>query len=637
MSRIYRIREVIEYFREDKLRLISLILLIAAFVVSDGLYSIDELVYFVAAKALIADAGFVIQNGYEQFGSEQLAMWLLVEGPNGLVPQYPSGSAIVAAPLVAFLGVRGFILMNVLATIGSLYTVRALAIRLFDNPQITSLSVSLLLCTTYFLDYSFVVWPHMAAVLCIISAVYWFLRAMQEPDNTGRWAFYAGLWISLGFLIRLDSILMLPAFALIWVSSAGASPRIVLGGAVGLIPGALVSVTIAYLKFDTINPLSYGRSGTNGGAVEVSGHASVAVLILILFIVALVIRYRFSSDKKMWYDSSVLVGAVLFALYGAFESDAFRHTLVGVYSLLIDLTFVSDSRSGVAHFDNGLVSFWGMPKKALGQSLPWIGLLVAIPALRWQPRDKTSMALIAFVTIVWMLPFITRSWHGGLGSNMRYFLPLLPLVCLVGARVWYEVLDGSRLSGKVLFSLVTLGVILSAIWMSVMPDGELRTHQKLSVLVLWSVTIASTTTVTLPRARKRLLPLTQGCVLVAVGVSIFLSVSDLANSQNRRVLAKQTDIAVRSLQGPLLIFTSPEYVPSAFYQEPDRLVASRDSKTGEIDLNLARQALESGRRVFVDARFKPMFLENSNPDLVLRSLKRKFGKIYLFEMAISRE
>ena len=634
VSRICQGREVLEYFLKDKIRLISLILLLAAFLVSDGLYSIDELVYFLPAKALIADAEFTIQNGYEQFRSKQLAMWLLVEGPNGLVPQYPSGSAIAAAPLVAFLGVRGFILMNVLATIGSLYSVRALAIRLFDNTKIASLSVYLLLCATYLLDYSFAIWPHMVAVLCTSSALYWFLRAMQEPDNAGRWAFNAGLWISLGLLFRLDSILLIPAFALVWVSSTGASPWTLLGGVAGLVPGALVSATIAFLKFGTFNPLTYGRSGTTGGGVELSGHASAATLMLILLIVALVIRFRSCGTKNTAYNSPILVGAALLALYGALQSDAFQHTLTGIYSLLIDLTFVGDNRSGIIHLDYGLVSFWGMPKKAFGQSLPWIGLLAAIPASRWRPRDRTSITLIAFVIIVWMLPFITRSWHGGMSSNMRYFLPLLPLVCVIGVRVWYDVLDGSRISRKMLFSLTGLGFTLPAIWMSLMSSGEFGAHQKLSVLMLWGVTTASFTTVIFPSTRQRFLPVTQSCILIAVGAAIFFSLSDLTNSQKRRVGAKQADIAVSSLRGPFLVFTSPELVPSAFYQMPTRLVASRDIKTGEIDLNLARQALEGGRRVFVDSRFKPMSLERTDPDLILRNLGRNFGKFHLLEMEI---
>ena len=47
--------------------------------------------------------------------------------------------------------------------------------------------------------------------------------------------------------------------------------------------------------------------------------------------------------------------------------------------------------------------------------------------------QRRSVALVLVVAGLWALPFALRAWHGGLGSNMRYLLPLLPGLCALAA------------------------------------------------------------------------------------------------------------------------------------------------------------------------------------------------------------
>ena len=70
---------------------IAVLLLAGAFVASPGLFNIDEFVLLAGAQALLKTDALTIENGWAQFASPDLKLWILVAGPNGLAPQYPVG------------------------------------------------------------------------------------------------------------------------------------------------------------------------------------------------------------------------------------------------------------------------------------------------------------------------------------------------------------------------------------------------------------------------------------------------------------------------------------------------------------------------------------------------------------------
>jgi hypothetical protein len=84
---------------------------VAAFVVSDGFLLVDEVVYFLGAQALATTGGFAIPNGFSDFASPDLRILLLSEGPGGLVPQYPAGTALAGAVLIPVFGQSALIAM----------------------------------------------------------------------------------------------------------------------------------------------------------------------------------------------------------------------------------------------------------------------------------------------------------------------------------------------------------------------------------------------------------------------------------------------------------------------------------------------------------------------------------------------
>ena len=106
--------------------------------------------------------------------------------------------------------------------------------------------------------------------------------------------------------------------------------------------------------------------------------------------------------------------------------------ITGMHAILIDATIIQDNRAGgLQRMADGTVLFWGLPKKALAQSLPWLGCLAALAGLaRAERRQSILFVLIIFAG--WSVPFVVGSWHGGFGANMRYFLPSVVLLAILG-------------------------------------------------------------------------------------------------------------------------------------------------------------------------------------------------------------
>ena len=150
--------------------ILSVAILIGAFFVSDGLFTLDELIYLAGAQAM-ADGQIAIANGYEQYGSDALRMWLLVEGPHGLVPQYPPGPSLLGALFVETLGARGFIIANAVGVSATLFLILALGRRLYPSTSVGFVAGLLFLFGSFTLEYAYGVWPHGIALAFVTATV----------------------------------------------------------------------------------------------------------------------------------------------------------------------------------------------------------------------------------------------------------------------------------------------------------------------------------------------------------------------------------------------------------------------------------------------------------------------------------
>lgn len=593
---------------------LSAILLAALALASPGPFNLDEVVYLLGVDAAARTGGVVVENGYETFSSDALRIWFLQPGTGGLVSQYPVGSAYAGALLEPLFGRKALLVLNVAAGIGTLFANHALAMALFRSRAAARVAVALLALFSFWPEYVLGLWPHAVSVLCTTLALVVFLRALPRARGAFAPAALSGLVIGLGMLFRLDGVLLLPAVAVMAVLWAARPVQVLAGGAVGLLPAALALAATNKAKFGAWNPLSYGESS---GGTDLLGHAGAAGALLVGF--ACLVGLRFLPPvgpgvrRAAALAAPVAVGLLLLTPLAPYLWRLWN----GIQAILLDATTITDPRPGVQRQPDGTLLFWGLPKKALFQSLPWLGVLgVLAGGLRGAPAR--SVGAVALVSLVWALPFVLLSWHGGLGSNMRYLLPIVPpLAALAG---WVFVSLSQRLSDTA--RLVRLGLALPLVAgvavLLLAPDRLFQLHQVWSTWLFLAIIAVSLVAGFLKRPILDRTALVLGCA--GVGLSLFLTVSDVATGQSRRLSNEATARIAATVPGPVIFYGPPETYASAI-GDPERVLALSypPGGGGAFDTDLVDQACAAGYRVVMwellagatglpQARFEPLDL-----------------------------
>ncbi len=573
-----------------------------------NLFITDEAVYLLGADTFRLTGDFIIDNGIRRFGSLDLA-WLhfLPDGPNGQTTQYPPGTSIVGGWLLTLFDVRGFVLLNVAATIGCLFVTRALARLLFGDDRIALAATLLFLFGSFVVEYAVGLWPHMVSVLAVNLSLFLFLKALFSGERIFLLSALSGLVLGTGMVFRIDTILLLPVIGLVtllFVPQWQGAIRIGLGGLSGLAGPVLLMAAINSHRYGTWNPLSYGPDQSGGAALI--GYLSQAVIILVL--AAGLIAARALGPRvpgRLWAALIIAFGAGALLLSPQIR-DLGQAYALGVLRLIVDATWINDPRSGIVAKPDGTLIFWGLSKKALGQSLPWIGILLALVGLSW--ADKRRSIVIALVLIgVWTLPFLIRSWFGGGGSNMRYFLPVLPVLSILAAWVIARLMTDPALPAHQRARLLLVGGCLASVvalvWMTQTDNGMATLHQVLSTYILFAVAAAGLLAgfLTSPGLRKAALVLTG----VGIGTSTFNGFTDTYMSQLRRESGPAyTDLSA-GYDGDVLIYM---HLYRSALVTPGQYVAIASGEGGLPDPDLIAAALEAGLQVIVPEMMGDMFI-----------------------------
>ncbi len=571
---------------------------LGAFLVSSGVFTIDELIYLISADALARNGSLIVENGFAEFGSRDLKLWFLIDGPNGLTPQYPPGQAALGLPFYAAFGAQGLVVLNGLAAAGSAVLTWALARRLYQNTTVATVAVLVLTFCTFQLDYAWSLWPHMTSAFFVLLAFYLAACAL-EGQAAGRvltFAVGSGLAVGAGVLLRADAVLILPIIAACVVVGARRPFLTTLGGVLGILPGVAVGAFVNLYKFGTPNILSYGRTGTGGGT-DITSHLSTLLLIGVALLVLLGLRFvTWTRPRLRLAALGLVLGAV--ALLAVPETrDILARLGRGFMALFVDSRTITDTRLGISRQEDGSLLFWGVAKKALFQSLPWLALLAALLLAPWRKDHvRPHLMLLCFV-IVWSLPFVALAWHGGFSSSMRYFLPMLPALVILGSAALVDLAAKTRAPVKVTALGLVAGLAASV---ALYDTGTLRsdgfTQQALTLYVF----LAALLVIGAATLLKRVTPALNNAALLAAGLGLgtatFGSVLvDVSYSQHLRVRSAAVSTVAQTLEGPLLIHGRPSFFAFGVAR-PDVILAIGGRMTDAADTELFVDAIRSGYR-----------------------------------------
>jgi hypothetical protein len=570
------------------------IVLAAAFMVSPGFFSIDEAIYYLGARTIAEGGSLGLDNGYHQFHSESLRLRFLVDGPQGLTPQYPVGSALLAAPLLPFLGGRAFILLNAVAAVLMLFTVRNICLSQYKSETIWRIAVGLLVAGTFWLEYAVGVWPHMLSAYFAVQA-YWFaLRHLDSDGKNYRDAILSGLFAGAGTLFRLDAALAMPAIGLIMVMFAPRFVRSSFCFGAGVLPSLALASWFNYLKFGTPNPFSYGQSGGN---TDLTAYGPIFAALCVGFGALILWRKAgWKINRKAAIASLVILGGALLVI-PATNAWLLRFWN-GFLTLVVDIRGIDDPRIGIKEGPGGTLLFWTLVKKSLGQSIPWIGLTAMLLTSQVQNGERRFIATLLIFMATMTMPFILLSWHGGGGSNMRYFLPLLPALCILCARLltdlWSSVPNAISFAVAGVWAAIALGLA----WTFLHPSGYAGVQQILSAYVLLATALAAIVAGISWRYQQAGRKLAIALFGSGFIISMTSAIADFQITAKRRAMSHGISETVGSLPAKSLVITFPEW---AALRMPGNgsIVASRDPETQRVDPQLIFDALHAGYRVFM--------------------------------------
>jgi 4-amino-4-deoxy-L-arabinose transferase-like glycosyltransferase len=557
-----------------------------------GLKLIDEVIYNAAAVSFADRGALIVENGWDRFGADALRINFLVPGPHGLASQYPPGAAVLGAPLQRLFGLQGLILLNALAAMATLFVTRAVARSAFGREDVALSAVLLLVLASFWVEYAFGIWPHSLGTLMVLIAFWAGLRGLAaDPAAALRWAVLAGSVAGAGLLIRADTVLIVPALAAAAILFAPRPWSMIGAGLAGLAPFVALASWVNHYKFDRWNPLTYGLDKPGGSSFRGMCRSSCWSR---AFFCALPWHAACAGNRAAARGSCWPVLPPPLPCWCR-RSGRFSSPMARAFSVLSS----TPSRFRISNRPNGTASCisGNCRRRRWVRTCPGIGCLLGAVFLPLTARERRVLILCALAAFVWTLPFILRSWHGNYGANMRYFLPLLPLLAVVGAWLWHRLADMTGAGGLVL----GLGAIyaggLAALWSVLHASGFDGAQQIMSTHVLTASAGIALAAGWGARRVPRLAIGTQFMFAIGVGLALLFAVQDIRYDRTNR---QGTAIAAATFAGlpPRSVYYGrPELFPS-FFSRPDSHLAMPYAYRR--DAAFLSEALDKGYRVYVE-------------------------------------
>lgn len=402
-----------------------------------GTFSIDEVTLLLSARSLAQGHGVEVWNGFEEFPTPALVPGWLKVVDGRLVSQYPDVFLLLALPAFRAFGLRGLMLVNLLAFAGVCALTFVLG-RRRSGEAVAIGAVALLAGASYAFEYAVGAWPHMTATLCVLAVLVLLDRAL-DAGRSRRAAFGlavgAGAVGGLGIGVRLDVAFGLAGLAAALLLQRPTRWRELIALSVGAAPGLAVLAILNRAKFGELNPFTYGPS--YGIAAGIGVHLpwlwlAAAIGSLTWALTRRVIPPRVAASVA----ASLLVALLAITLAVPRVRQAAGTSARGLVELVVDLRLRAADPAEAApgrRLGDPIRNF-GALKKSLLQSAPWT-LLAAVPvagALR-RRAGGGRLLLLAAVPVAFVIPYGIFGWDGGWALNQRYFLPALPVLAVLAA------------------------------------------------------------------------------------------------------------------------------------------------------------------------------------------------------------
>lgn len=566
-----------------------------------GLWVPDETVLFAATETFWREGTLVIDNGFEQFGhSAMLFNDLLKPGPHGAVPQYPSGYTVAMVPVYALAGIKGIMAVNAIAGALSVWMTHRLAVLLTADHRTAHVSALLLAVCSFLVIYAKAVWPHAIATAFVLTTCFFFLRAVGCAGYWRRDAVLAGLVLGLGLLVRVDVVLIAPALlATGLVMAARPWALIALAGS-GVLPGALMASGFNWLKFGHFFPVSYGTTG--GGGTALGSYLWLLAGVGLVLVLCLGLRATPTAGRRITFWALPFIGLMLGALLLIPALDPLKQGLyrlgTGTYTLWIDLRVKGGGGQATLHPD-GTLTVFGLYKKAVAQSLPWMAIIGVLLVRKPQPETRAGLIFCALAIAVWTPLFARTSWHGGFATNMRYFLPVVPFVCILAASAWCALPSLTR-RATILCWMAGIALTFAAIAATVAfhPQPAIATLQHNLPLAVFVLLLALALFSPLGAKLQIFTRVVfAGAITLGLITTYFF---DLAVDVGRRDWSARAAERVAELPQNAFVYTRI-YEPMLAQIRRGTPIAARNRFTDELDPKLLDRAFESDFEVFVES------------------------------------
>ncbi|MCA0044224.1 hypothetical protein LA304_12035 [Celeribacter sp. ASW11-22] len=414
------------------------------------------------------------------------------------------------------------------------------------------------------------------------------------------WALGGGLAFGIALNIRVDVIFVLPGLA-VWIICFAKRPYQLIGLALlGMLPGVLLSSGLNWYKFGTMLPFSYGREDTAGRGDSASTYVMLVLNFLVLFAVLILIRHWKSARRPFAIGAAVCaVGAALF-----YEpmTQFVGHVLHGIYVLGFDLRALDGIGEAIGTMDHGggVVTYYGVHKKALVQSMPWLFLIPF--AFVYGRRDYKGVALVTSICLIYALPFAMQEWHGGKSNSLRYFLVLLPFVSFLAAFGVRTLIEREREREQM---TGWLGAALAAFLAFYIADSYAAERTRFLLQYIWPNWLFGFGLISallfLASRHETLKKLTLLFVTFAAALSAYSTFRiDMAQTAVTRLWFEQLAEHFDGLPAKTLLYSENATGGYELFRRADVLVA-RPGRGQEIDWALIDEALAAGYWLATDS------------------------------------